>query len=471
MLLKIKNLKFTKMLKKYITLSILLVVFAINAQDNIQLDTLKKQSRVKLDGVATVIGKNIVLDSEIAAYKLELEQQSEGKVDISDCEMLEQIMNRKLLAHHAVVDSIVVTEAEVNSQVERKIAYFLQQLGSEEKLYKFYGFNDMADLRKEFIEVEKEASLIQKMQQKITDDVDVTPDEVRSYFKSLEKENNLPEIGDEIELSQIVLHVKPSETEKERIINRLNEIKKEVEDGHSFKMKTILYSKDPGVVQNSGLYTITRESGFVKEFKEAAFSLNEGEMSEPFKSDFGYHILTVEKIKGKQRDVRHLLLQPEITDEQQQQVKDSITKIKKDILTLKLTFEEAVKKYSEDKDTKSNNGLLINPISNDTKFDLTRMDPALYARISILEEGEISEIFYDETREGEKMYKMILMKSKTPAHIADLSKDYVKIQNLALQKKREEATAKLTKEKIGDTYIKINKDYKNCEFKNNWKKN
>jgi len=471
MLLKIKNFKFTKMLKIYITLSILFVAVAVNAQDEATLDTLSSQKRVKLDGVATVIGKNIVLDSEIAAYKLELEQQSEGKIEISDCDMLEQIMSRKLLSHHAVVDSIVVTETEINSQVERKIAYFLQQLGSEEKVYEYYGFNDMADLRKEFVEVEKEASLIQKMQQKLTDNIDVTPEEVRSYFKSLEKENNLPEIGAEIELGQIVLNIKPSEAEIERVINRLNEIRKDIEDGQSFRMKAILYSDDPGVTQNSGFYSINRESGFVKEFKEAAFSLNEGETSEPFESDFGYHILIVEKIKGKQRDVRHLLMQPEITDEQQKQVKDSLMKYKKDILTLKLTFEDAVKKYSEDKDTKSNDGLLINPVTSDTKFDLTKMDPTLYARISILKEGEISEVFYDETREGEKMYKMLLMKSKTPAHIADLSKDYIKIQNLALQKKREETIAKWTKEKIYDTYIKINKDYKKCEFKNNWKKN
>ncbi len=471
MLLKIKNFKFTKMLKKYITLSILLVAVAVNAQDETTLDTLSSQKRVKLDGVATVIGKNIVLDSEIAAYKLELEQQSEGKIEISDCDMLEQIMSRKLLSHHAIVDSIVVTETEVNSQVERKIAYFLQQLGSEEKVYQYYGFNDMADLRKEFIEVEKEASLIQKMQQKLTDNIDVTPEEVRSYFKSLEKEGNLPEIGAEIELAQIVLNINPSETEIERVINRLNEIKKDIEGGQSFRMKAILYSDDPGVTNNSGFYSINRESSFVKEFKEAAFSLNEGETSEPFESDFGYHILTVEKIKGKQRDVRHLLMQPEITDEQQEQVKDSLTKYRKDILTLKLTFEEAVKIYSEDKETKSNDGLLINPVTSDTKFDLTKMDPTLYARISVLKEGEISEVFYDETRGGEKMYKMLLIKSKTSAHEADLSKDYIKIQNLALQKKREETIAKWTKEKINDTYIKINIDYKKCEFKNNWKKN
>ena len=293
------------MVKNYITLVVLFVITTINAQDTIK-EITPNFERVKLDGVATVVGKNIVLDSEIAAYKMELEQQSEGKMDISDCEMLEQIMNRKLLSHHAVIDSIVVTDAEVNSTVEQKIAYFLQQLGSEEKLYKFYGFNDMADLRKEFIEVEKEANLIQKMQQKLAGDVDVTPEEVRNYYNSLEKENNLPEIGAEIELAQIVLYANPTEEEEKRIVNRLNEIKNEVEGGQSFTMKAILYSKDPAVTQNSGAYTITRESGFVKEFKEAAFSLSEGEISEPFKSDFGYHILMVEKIKGKQRDVRHI---------------------------------------------------------------------------------------------------------------------------------------------------------------------
>jgi len=475
MQLKIKIFKFIKMFKKSIILVVLLLSITINAQDTIKESTIKFDTinidRVKLDGVATVVGKNIVLDSEIAAFKLELEQQSEGKMDISDCEMLEQIMNRKLLSHHAVVDSIVVTDAEVNTTVEQKIAYFLQQLGSEEKLYKFYGFNDMADLRKEFIEVEKEANLVQKMQQKLAGDVDVTPEEVRNYYKSLEKENNLPEIGAEIELSQIVFYVNPPLAEEERVINRLNEIKKEVEDGQSFTMKAILYSKDPGVTQNSGAYTITRESGFVKEFKEAAFSMTEGEISEPFKSDFGYHILIVEKIKGKQRDVRHILMQPEITEEQRQQVIDSITKVRKDILTLKFTFEEAVQKYSEDKITKSNNGLIMNPETSDSKFDLTKMDPTLYARISALKTGEITDVFLDITRQEKEMYKMILMKSKTDAHIVDLSKDYVKIQNLALQKKREETISKWTKEKINDTYIKINKDYKKCEFQNNWAKN
>ena len=202
------------------------------AQQTVEKDSVKtnveNQQKIKLDGVATVVGKNIVLESEIEAYKLQLLQQSEGKVEISNCEMLEQIMDRKLLSHHAVVDSIVATDAEVSSRVDRKINYFMQQLGSEEKVYKYYGFNDMTDLRKEFNQVEKEAVLIEKMQQTLTEKVDVTPDEVRNYYKSLEDKNNLPEFGAEIELAQIVLYAEPSQDEIDKVINKLKEIKKSI---------------------------------------------------------------------------------------------------------------------------------------------------------------------------------------------------------------------------------------------------
>ncbi len=468
-----KNLKFMSLTRMTMLMFFLCAAVSFAQTKDTAENDLKGNTgkRVKLDGVASVIGKNIVLDSEVEAFKKQLEQQSEGKVEKSNCEMLEQIMDRKLLAHHAVIDSVVVSDAEVNSRVERKIAYFMQQLGSEERTYKFYGFDNMSDLRKEFVQIEKEATLIERMQQQLTEKVDVTPEEVRNYYKSLEDKGNLPDFGAEVELAQIVLYATPSQDEVDRITSQLQQIKKDVQNGDSFTMKAILYSEDPGVTDNKGAYTITRESGFVKEFKEAAFSLDEGEISEPFKSDFGYHILMVEKIKGKQRDTRHLLIQPKISQDELDVVKDTLDVIRKKILTYKMTFEEAVQNYSEDKDTRNNKGLIVNPQTSDTRFDLTRMDPALYARISTLKEGEISDVFYDETREGEKMYKIILVKKKTPAHKANLTEDYVKIQDLALLKKKEETIDKWAKEKIEDTYIKINNEYKKCTFKNNWSKN
>jgi len=470
---KNNNLKYIKMKQGISIIAFLLLTIGINAQDSLKVADVKSE-RIKVDGVAVVVGKNIVLDSDIEKFKKELQQRIEGKVEISDCEILEEIMTQKLIAHHAVVDSIVVIDAEVDSEVERNISYFTQQLGNIEKVLKMYGFNDEEDLRAELASIQKEQLLISKEKASIIEKIDVTPEEVRTYFKNLEKDNNLPEFSAEIELAQIVKVLKPSDEETKRVLDKLNEIKKEIEEGYSFRLKAIINSDDPAVSGNGagagGKYTITRESGFIKEFKEVAFSLDEGEISEPFESGFGFHIIQVEKIKGQERDVRHILMQPKISDEELKASKDELEKIREQILKGEITFEAAVLKNSDDKETKNNKGLLLNPESNDTRFDLTRMDPNLYNKVSNLKAGEITQPFYDEIRGGEKMHKIILLKSKDETHTANFIKDYEKIQQLTLQKKQEETVDKWAANKISDTYIKINKDHKACEFKNNWKK-
>lgn len=424
----------------------------------------------KIDGVEVVIGKNVVLNSDIAKFKLDIEQRSEGKIKISDCEMLEQLMLQKLLSHHAVVDSVIVSDAEVTANVNRNIAYFTQQYGDINKVIKTYGFNDEVDLRKELFKVEKENLLVRKEQEKINEKIDITPEEVRVFYNGLKEKNELPEFQAEIEMAQIVLYAQPTKEENDRILKKLSDLKKEIEEGASFRMKAILNSDDPSVANNGGnLGAISKETQFIKEFKEVAFSLDVGQVSDPFKTDFGYHIIQLHAIKGKQRVVSHILMQPEILSSKLAEVKTKIEEIRKDILFEKITFEEAVKRYSEDKNTRNNNGLIVNPYTNETRFDLTRMDPTLYARVINTKKGEITEPFYEETREGEKMYKIIFMKDRTTTHKADLVKDYVKIQKLALQKKKEENITKWAKEKINDTYIKISDRYK-CKFEKNWNK-
>ncbi len=460
---KKNNLKFINMHKKNIVIAFLLFVIGVNAQE-----------KIKVDGVAVVVGKNIVLDSDIDKFKKELQQRIEGKVDISDCEILEEIMIQKLIAHHAVIDSVEVSEAEINQEVERNIAYFSQQLGSLDKVIEYYGFSDEDDLRNELGSIQKEQLLIQREKASITENIDVTPEEVRTYFKNLEVDNNLPEFSTEIELAQIVKVLKPSEEETTRVISKLSQIKNDIDNGYSFRLKAIINSDDPAVSGNGpgagGKYTITRESGFIKEFKEVAFSMDEGEISEPFESGFGFHIIQVEKIKGQERDVRHILIQPQIKSEELKASLNELEKVRSDILNGKITFEEAVEKYSEDKETKNNKGLILNPQTNDTRFDLTRMDPNLYNKVSSLKASEITKPFYEEIRGGEKMHKIILVKSKEDAHKAKFTQDYEKIQKLTLQKKQEEIVEKWAIDKINDTYIKINKDYKKCNFKKNWKK-
>jgi len=447
---------------KNINLSLTLFLFTfltLNAQ------------RTKIDGLAVVVGENIVLDSDIDKFKQEIELRSEGKISISDCEMLEELMQQKLLAHHAVIDSVVVSQAEIDDRINRSVQFFTQQYGSEEKVIAAYGFNDMQDLRDELGRVQKENLLREKEEAKITEKVDVTPEEVRVYFKGLEKNNELPEFPAEVQLAQIVLHAEPTEEENDRVVAKLLEIKKQVEDGSSFKLKAIINSDDPSVSQNGGnMGDLTKDSPFIKEFKEVAFSLDEGEISEPFKTIFGYHIVLLHKIKGNSRNVSHILMQPEISDAKLSQTKLELEKLKEDLIKEKIKFSDAVKKYSEDKETKNNGGLLVNPYTGESTFDLTRMDPSLYGRINDLQEGEFSDVFYDETRGGEKMYKLILMKNRTNTHIADLVEDYEKVQQLALVKKKEETIASWSKEKIDETYIKLSKDRKKCTFKSDWKK-
>ena len=424
--------------------------------------------KIKVDGVAVVVGENIVLESDVAKFKQEVYNNSEGKITMSDCEMLEQIMLQKLLAHHAVVDSVIVSDAEIESGVERNIAYLKQQLGSIEKVYKMYGFDDENDLRKELLRIERENTLIQREKQNVVSDVNVTPEEVRVYFRSLESQNNLPEFGAEIEMAQIVMHVKPSEKENQEVIEKLKGIRQDILNGSSMRMKAVLYSEDPGVTQNGGKYTLTRESQFVKEFKEVAFSLDEGQVSEPFKSDFGYHIIHIEKIKGQELDVRHILIQPKVTQEKLKEAEEKITQIRDSILADELTFEKAVLKYSQDKGTRQNKGIIINPQTNDSNFELTRMDPSLYGRVSSLKVGDITDPFYDETREGLKMFKLILLREKNEAHKADFTRDYVKIQQMTLQKKQEDAMEKWYNDHVVETFVKINESNKSCDYKYLW---
>jgi len=448
---------------KCIKLTVLTVFFGL-----ISISTFSQ--KIKIDGVAVVIGKNIVLDSDIEKFKQEVDVRTEGKITITDCEMLEELMEQKLLAHHAVIDSVTVSEAEISGRVDKSVQYFTQQYGSVDKVIKAYGFNDLDDLKKELYNVQKENVLIEKEQFQITEKVDVTPEEVRLYYNGLKNSGELPEFPAEIELAQIVLNAAPTKEENDRIVTKLIEIKKQIEEGASFKMKAIINSDDPGVTQNGGRYEVTKDSPFIKEFKEMAFSLDVDQISKPFKSDFGYHLMQLHEVKGNMRIASHILMQPDIPDTRLKDTQQRAEQIAKDIKEGAITFKDAVKKYSEDKDTKNNGGVIVNPYSGETKFDLTRMDPALYARVAELKKGELSDVFFDQNRNGEKMFKFMVMKDRTDTHIADLVEDYVKIQDLALRKKKEETITKWAKGKIKDTYIKMSETHNKCTFQKNWKK-
>ena len=307
------------------------------------------------------------------------------------------------------------------------------------------------------------------MTKKIVDAVEITPEEVRDFFKKIPKEE-LPTFGAEMEVAQIVVEPKVSAEDEQKVKDRLNAIRKDVLEGSSFATKAVLYSQDKGSSPNGGFYKMTRKTPFVKEFKDVAFSLGEGEISEPFKTIFGYHIIMVEKIKGQEIELRHILISPTVSETALKDAKERITNIRNKIESKEITFAEAARTESDEKETRANGGTLVNPNTQDTRFELTKMDPTLYSQVSNLKDNEISQPVLNTDDKEKKTYKLITITNRIDAHTADYAKDYTKIKELALKEKQISTISKWFDTKIKDTYIKIIGEYRDCNFVYNWLK-
>lgn len=455
-----------------LTICLFVLTFSVNAQEIIK-DTVKPKSvsnlRQKIDGVIATVGDYNVLDSDIDKSFLELSSQGNSVKDITRCQMLGKLLEDRLYAHQAVQDSIIVTDDEVKSKMEEQLGYMVEQLGSMDKVVKYFKKSNEEEFRTDLFEIIKMNKLTDDMRRKIVDEVEITPEEVRNFFKKIPA-NELPVFGAEMEVAQIVVTPKVSQEDKQKVIDKLKEFKKEVLEGSSFATKAVLYSQDPGSSSNGGFYKMNKKTPFIKEFKDVAFSLGEGEISEPFETIFGFHIIYIEKIRGQDVDLRHILLIPNVTEQALKDAKERITQIKKKIEDRSVTFSEAARTESDEKETKTNGGLLINPKTQDTHFELTKMDPTLYAQVSNLTEGEVSIPLIDTDQSGKKKYKIVTVTNRIDEHTADYSKDYIKIKALALKEKQINAIAKWSEEKIKETYIKINGEYRDCEFTNNWLK-
>jgi peptidyl-prolyl cis-trans isomerase SurA len=434
-------------------------------------DSTTARKMIKLDGIAAVVGDYVILDSDIEKTLIDLKSQGASTEDITQCQLLGKLMEDRLYAHQAVQDSLLVSDDQVNSTSDRQIQQLTSQIGSVEKMLKYYKKPDLESFKAELFEINKLRMLSEKMQSKIVEGIEVTPEEVRQFFFKIPEEER-PVFGAELEISQIVKSPEPSEEEKLKVINRLKEIKQDVEENDaSFNVKAILYSQDPGSKSKGGFYSMTRETPFVKEFKDVAFSLQEGEISEPFETDFGYHIIKMEKIRGQERDLRHILMIPEISDEAMKAAASELDTIRQHILDGKYSFDEGARNFSDEKETKFDGGLLRNPINFDSKFELTKMDPSLYNQVRDLKEGEISRpIKEDDPRGGPPKFKIMQITNRYDEHKADFARDYIKIQELALRDKQYGEVKKWMAEKIEDVYILVDDENKDCDFSNNWLK-
>lgn len=479
MRLKTKNMKFiNKNIKGILGMLFMLMGTMLFAQEQDSLEVaqnnvepVRKVNPLKrIDGVVAVVGDHVILESDIDKVYHQMIVEKNDYSAFSRCQILGRLMEDKMYAHHAVQDSVEVSEARIQGLMEERIDFLLKNVGSMDKILEYYRMKSEADFRAEFYQVTKNEELTQGMQQKIIDEVEITPEEVRMFFKNIPKED-LPVFGVELEVSQIIIEPVIPEEEKQKVIDRLNEIRNDVlNNGASFFSKAVLHSEDPGSKSNGGFYKMTRKTSFVKEFKDVAFSLQEGEISKPFETDFGYHIILLEKIKGQELELRHILLTPKVTDKAMREAREKAIKIRDKIVSGEISFADAARSESDEKETRANGGLLLNPQTHDSRFELTRMDPVLYGQISGLKDQEVSYPLTDQTQTGAKRYKLITVSNRYDEHVADYSKDYTKIKAMALQEKQIKAIKKWFDEKLPDTYISIDTEYHNCQFENNWLK-
>lgn len=424
-------------------------------------------SNKRIDGIVGMVGDKIILESDVQKSLLDIMSNPNRPMDFNECMVFGSLMESKLLLYHAELDSIQIMPEMVDGNLQAQLDQMVQATGSIDGVIKFYSKSSYEELSKYLREIIENNLKISEYQNTVVSNLEITPQEVRMFFNDLPEEE-LPIIGDQVEMAEILIEPEVSEEQVQAVIDQLKKIKKEVEDGDSFTSKVYLYTEDPGSIRTGGLYSVDKNSGFVKEFKDVTFSLKEGQISEPFKTDFGYHIIYLEKINGDKYDVRHILISPKPSAKAIQEAEELADEVRLKLQNNELTFEEAVVQYSTNKSNKNSNGLMVDPNSGDTRFELNSIsDRNLYNAIYTLSKGEMSPViayrYKDKTH-----FQIVKILEKIDSHRADFSKDFVAIQRIALDNKKREKLGEWIDKKIKQTYIFVDEAYLPCDFENPW---
>lgn len=430
--------------------------------------TALKADTILVDKVVAVVGDKVILlsDIELQYEQLKLEQDLPLS---AKCELLDGILTSKLFLEAAIQDSIAVSEDEVESELDRRISYFISMLGGQEQLEQYYGKSTL-EIKNEFREDIKSQLLSQRMQGKIYANVKVGPADVKKFFNSIPSDS-LPYFNAEVEVGQIVASPKASELSKELALKKANDVLKLLEtDPDDFCYLASRYSNDPSNADKCGDLGIVGRGEFVTEFEAAAFALNEGEHSDVVETKFGYHIIQLVSKKGNRIEVRHILITPALLNSDNDIIKEKLSLVRDSLINNKLTFPDAVRKHSEDDETKHQGGMLVNPVTGNTYFEVGQLDKNTYFALEGLKPGEYSEPLLMQTPNGQPAFRIIYLKSETQPHVANLTEDYYKIQAAALKQKQDLALDKWLVDRIRDTYIWVDPEYKGCLTVQKWYK-
>lgn len=418
-----------------------------------------------IDQIVAVVGKNIILKSDIEG--MFQQQQAQGITSDGDmkCEILENLLIEKLLLAEAELDTtITVSDSQLNQNLEQRIQYYISHLGSEKDVENYFK-KSIIDIKAELQEVIKNQQMTQQMQGKIMDKVTITPAEVRYHYRNLPPAE-IPQIDAQVEYAQITVQPIISLEEEDRIKSTLRELKRRIESGESgFAPLAVMYSEDPGSARNGGELEYMGRGNLDPAYAAAAFNLKGDKISNVVKSEFGYHIIQVMDRKGEQIKTRHILMIPKASTKSMERAFGQIDSIADFIRKGTFKFEDAALRFSYDKDSRNNGGVVINPETGESKWKLSELDPDVSKVITKMNINEISKPFKTMDEKQRPVYKIIKLINKSNAHQANLRDDYVELSNMYMASKKEKALDTWIREKQSGTYVHIDDTYLNCNFK------
>ena len=425
------------------------------------------QEELVVDQVVAVVGQNVIKLSDIEnSYTQIRMRQGAGNAHENRCRILENILLTKLMVHKGMVDSLEVSDDEVEQQVQYYLKSYLRQYGGKEELRQAtgYSYDEFHDI---YFDLLKDRIMSQRVEYNLTQNVKITPAEVADYYRRIPADS-LPTIAENYELAEIVLRPKVSETERDRIRLELNKLRERVLNGEKFSMLATLYSQDPGSAKKGGELGFFTRGDMVGEFEAAAFALKPGEVSPVIETNYGFHIIQLIERRGNTLNARHILLKAQPSSEDMLATRIRLDSIAREVQLGNIAFDEAARKFSE-ADSRLVGGTMANPntgVNSFTKEEFSALYPGI--AVSAMNPGDLSAAVAMQDDEGQTLYRVVSLVKRKPAHIANLDDDYDKIYNAALQESKNKKIMEWASRMIKNTYVHITDDYKQCDFQLPW---
>jgi len=420
-----------------------------------------------VDKIVGIVGDEIVLKSDVEIQQKQMEAQGMKEEGLA-CALFEELMLQKLLVTQAEVDSIVVSEDEIEGELDQRIRYFVSMFDGDPAGLEAHYNKSIIQIKDEFRGNIKEQLVSRRMQQEVVGNVKVTPAEVKAFYEAMPTDS-LPFYDAEVEMAQIVVMAKVGDEQKEVAHKELSKLKERIEDGEDFYVLASVYSDDKGSADNGGDLGFMSRSDLVNEFAAAAFNLENGEISGIVETEFGLHLIQMIERRGEKANMRHILIRPKITSYDLEKAKAKLNDVRRKILTDSISFNKAVNKYSDDKQTKNNGGNIINPQTGGPTFPMDQLDLSLFSVIDTMKVNQVSKpAQFENERDGSLGYRIIQLRKSTDAHKANLTDDYERIKVAAENDKQQKAMSKWISRKTPDTYIFIEEDFKGCNEAGKW---